>query len=371
MKRTTTCDVADTSASASLTCLNGYVIHINKIAKNSSNENHHYSFLVCLEDQSTVRVVKYLGKAPSCCLYQQLKESLKSGNGASITSLREQNGQFACTASTKILEKKLEFRPECIKTVSLSNLRGCHKAQMCTVEVKVCEIRDAVQVAIEQNEFKRIQKLKKSVVVGDSTGALELTLWENQFDQITLGTSYHIRLLKIRMFNDQISLNATSDTSFIKIDDLREVIEQIDNNLNSYKSDKGQIVFVEPLDNQYKCQGCGDTNFSENENTISCNDCRSRFLKQDTIQDDFIKIKIATYANEEYNLKVNKSLLSVLLNNSTLLGTTDTQSNNFEENLEIIIGFNVEFAYDYHIGYINALEIINQNQPKEENQLSA
>ncbi|CAF1534971.1 unnamed protein product, partial [Adineta ricciae] len=219
--------------------------------------------------------------------------------------------------------------------------------------------------------FKRIQKLKKSVVVGDSTGALELTLWENQFDQITLGASYHIRLLKIRTFNDQSSLNATSDTSFIKIGDLGEVIEQIDNNLNSYKSDKGQIVFVESLDNQYKCQGCGGTNFSENENTISCNDCRSRFLKQDTIQDDSMKIKISTYANEEYNLKVSKSLLSPLLNNSTLLATTDTQSNNFEENLELIIGLNVEFAYDYHTGYINTLEIINQNQPKEENQLSA
>jgi hypothetical protein len=67
----------------------------------------------------------------------------------------------------------------------------------------------------EQNAFKRIQKLKKTITIADLTGAVQMTLWESYFDEIILGSSYHIRLFKVRSFNDQLSLTTTSYTSYV------------------------------------------------------------------------------------------------------------------------------------------------------------
>ncbi len=162
-----------------------------------------------------MRVIKYLSKVPCCSLYNQLKESLRSGRAASITSLREQNGQYTCTTSTKITEKELNFRPDCIRIKSINSLKTEINDRLCTIEAKIFDISDEIPVVFEQNQFKRIQKMKKNVTVGDSTGALEMTVWESHFNEIVLGNSYHIRLLKIRIYNDQISLTATTDTAYV------------------------------------------------------------------------------------------------------------------------------------------------------------
>ena len=191
-----------------------YVVHINTIAKNNANDNHHYSFLICLENQSTVRAIKYLSKTPYCSLYNRLKESL-SGRGASISCLREQNGQYACTASTKLIEKDLNFRPDCIRAKHIYDLKSESNDRLCTVQVKICNISENIPVVFEENQFKRIQKVKRKVIVGDSTGALEMTIWQSHFNQIQLYESYHIRLLKIKIYNDQICLIATTDTSYV------------------------------------------------------------------------------------------------------------------------------------------------------------
>lgn len=198
-----------------LVSLDGYIVHINPITKNSGNDNHHYSFIISLEDQSTKRVTKYLSKVPFCSLYDQLRASLTSGRGISISSLREQNEQYSCTTYTKLVEKEFNFRPNCIRVQHISLLKAEIVDQLCTVEAKVCYISDEISVTFEENEFKRIQKLKKNIIIGDSTGALEMIIWESHFNQVVLNNSYHIRLLKVRVYNDEISLIATTDTSYV------------------------------------------------------------------------------------------------------------------------------------------------------------
>ncbi|CAF4668981.1 unnamed protein product [Rotaria sp. Silwood2] len=188
MKRTIT-DKNNTLSSSALVSLDAYIVHINKITKNNTNDDHHYSFILCIENQSTVLVVKYLSKVPYCSLYNRLKESVRSGRGASITSLREQNDQYTCTMSTKVIDKDLNFRPECIRVKNINILKNEINNRLCTVEAQICSISDEIAVVFEENEFKHVQK--------------------------KLGKSYHIRLLKIRIYNEQISLAATTETSEI------------------------------------------------------------------------------------------------------------------------------------------------------------
>jgi hypothetical protein len=160
--------------------------------------------------------MKYLSKIPSCSIHYRLKDSLKNGRGISISCLREQNGQYTCTSATKVIEKELNLRPNCIRVTNINTLKTAINDQLCTVEAKVLQIGDQIPVIFEENQLKRTQKMKKIIVIGDSTGALEMNLWESHFNDIILDNSYHIRLLKIRLYNDEVSLIATADTSYVK-----------------------------------------------------------------------------------------------------------------------------------------------------------
>ncbi|CAF1269432.1 unnamed protein product [Adineta steineri] len=207
-----------------------------------------------------------------------------------------------------------EFRPDFIRVKHLNNLKNEINDHLCTVEVKISDITDEIPVIFEENQFKRVQKMKKNVIIADTTNALELTIWESHFDQIVLGDSYHIRSLKIRIFKDQISLTATADTSFIKIEDLQETVNELDNNINRCHTLQGKIISIEKNNDQFACQGCGGFNMIETANIITCNDCHSRLFKDTSMNDDNLKIMILTLNNQEYNLKIPKSLTINLLN---------------------------------------------------------
>ncbi|CAF4641067.1 unnamed protein product [Rotaria sp. Silwood1] len=166
-----------------LITLDGYIAYINSITKNNGNDHHHYSFIICLQDQSTVRVM--------------------NDREASINSLREQNGQYSFTMFTKLIEK----------------------------------------------------------VLSDTSGELEITLWKSHFNQVILETSYQIHLLKTRVYNDQISLVATSDTS------------EIDIAIDRYHILEGQIICIEYNDNHYACQDYETVNTIDESGVVSCNDC--------------------------------------------------------------------------------------------------
>lgn len=195
--------------------LEGYIVNVNTIKRNSNNDNHHYSFILCVADQSIVRVTKFLSKVPACTFRTHLQESMKSGRGACISGLREDRGQYFCAASTKLDSKDLSFRPMCVRVQTIDSLKSSSHERLCTIEAKVCSIGDEASITYEDIGFKRVQKLKKISVVGDQTGALEMTLWEMHFEEISLNDSFQIRLVKVRTYRDQISLVATSDTSSV------------------------------------------------------------------------------------------------------------------------------------------------------------
>ncbi|CAF1689443.1 unnamed protein product, partial [Adineta ricciae] len=89
-----------------------------------------------------------------------------------------------------------------------------------------------------------------------------------------------------------------------------------------------------------------------------------------TIESLYMKVKIVTYANEEYNLKTSQSTIFAFLNKTSALKTDGKQSTDLEENIYRIVGFNVQFTYDYHTGVINNFENLNQNQLQDQNHLS-
>ena len=136
-----------------------------------------------------------------------------TGSGASISNLKEQEQNFICTNTTRLVDKDLDFRPQCVKVQSIEDLRNHPIDGLCTVEVKVCEVGNAVSYMFEQSDVKRIQKLRKRLVVGDKTGALELYIWEANFNQLKLNESYQMKFVKSRIStSSEISLSTVAET---------------------------------------------------------------------------------------------------------------------------------------------------------------
>ncbi|CAF3924080.1 unnamed protein product [Rotaria sp. Silwood1] len=174
--------------SSSLISLDGYVVNVGAITKNNNNENHHYSFLFSLMDQMEMVLV--------------------------LVVCKKKNDQYLCANSTKLINKELSFRPDCVRVQSIENLRNNIFDGLCTIEVKICEIGADIACIFKESDFKNVQKLKKVAVVDDATGALELTLWESHFGKVELGSCYQIKLVKSRLINCKILLSANVDTSY-------------------------------------------------------------------------------------------------------------------------------------------------------------
>ncbi|CAF4210502.1 unnamed protein product, partial [Adineta steineri] len=302
------------NTNTSLSLLDGYVVNIGAITKNNNNDNHHYSFIVSLIDQSTVRITKFLGKIASCALHRRLRESMLSGHGASIINLRMQNEQYFCTASTKVIDKDLEFRPLCVRIQTIESLKNNAMNGLCSIGVKICE------------------KLKKTLVVRDKTGALELSIWEPNLNQLKCDECYQIKLVKSRLINSQIALSAVSDTSYIKIEDLGTVETIVNSSITMINT----YCFI-------------------------CNICQSRIPNTKLPTNDILKITIVNDNGEEYSLTVSKAILMSLLNG---LGGSDnivTEVANDENCFNSLINLMIEFKFDQDNGIISELKSITAN----------
>ena len=56
------------------------------------------------------------------------------------------------------------------------------------------------------NGEKRIQKLKRTLLVADKTDCIEMTLCQNHFDSVQQNVCYTIKLAKIKVLNSKVSI---------------------------------------------------------------------------------------------------------------------------------------------------------------------
>jgi hypothetical protein len=60
-------------------------------------------------------------------------------------------------------------------------------------------------------------------LVADQTNSIKLVLWENHIDGIHTGKSYHIRNLKVRIFDDEKYLNTNESTEYSEIENVKGI----------------------------------------------------------------------------------------------------------------------------------------------------
>jgi DNA-directed RNA polymerase subunit RPC12/RpoP len=140
----------------------------------------------------------------------------------------------------------------------------------------------------------------------------------------------------------------------------KNVIREVDSTKNSCRTNKGQIISIQEIDNHYKCQGCGGSNITDAGTVISCNDCHTRLFKDSQVNDECLNIKISLINNEELIFKICKSTIIRVLTKITESDINQNDLINLHNKLKHIISSFVEFNYDETNG-INNIEILSDN----------
>lgn len=95
-------------------------------------------------------------------------------------------------------------------------------------EYKVIDVMAKVLTKDQQHQTitKQSQQLKKSdCVIGDKTGSIKLTLWEELISTVECGNTYWFRSVKVRMFDDSKYLSTNPSTA---IEPAQEEISDVD-----------------------------------------------------------------------------------------------------------------------------------------------
>ena len=104
---------------------------------------------------------------------------------------------------------------------------------LCTVKAALSkdlyEVVDLKVKMIKKQETKQFivknekTSCKSDCLVADQTDSIKLVLWENHIDGIHTGKSYHIRNLKVRIFDDEKYLNTNESTEYSEIENVEGI----------------------------------------------------------------------------------------------------------------------------------------------------
>ena len=65
---------------------------------------------------------------------------------------------------------------------------------------------------IFNNASKRVQKLKRTTIIADKTGTMNMNVWENHFNSIKQNLSHKITLAKVKFYDNEVSVTTTAHT---------------------------------------------------------------------------------------------------------------------------------------------------------------
>ena len=100
-------------------------------------------------------------------------------------------------------------------TVKAALLKGLYEV----VDLKVIKKQETKQFIVKNEKTS----CKSDCLVADQTDSIKLVLWENHIDGIHTEKSYHIRNLKMWIFDDEKYLNTNESTEYSEIENVKGI----------------------------------------------------------------------------------------------------------------------------------------------------
>lgn len=175
--------------------------------------------------------------------------------------------------NTQITQSETQFAIEDPDTVgstaiSLNQLEEMAEYDKVNINVKIIDVTPPQIVGNG--------KVKQDVIIADSTGTTNLTLWESDINTVTISQSYSMKRLLVRVFNSRHYLSLPSSGAIIEqIDDI--YIPGANQTTDSSSETTNDVSVIGILElNAYKmCIKCTNrVNSFDNDDTLGrCQSC--------------------------------------------------------------------------------------------------
>ncbi|CAF3624081.1 unnamed protein product [Rotaria socialis] len=193
--------------------LEDVVVAVINISDNQTDKKGKYwTASISDSNQNMNRITKYLSSRINCSLHLKMVEHLNNQHGVKLNKLKfNGDNAYIATSETIATPKVLSFAPLCTQITTIKNIESMTDGEYLSLTCKIIDV-GLDETAFFNNGQKRVQKLKRTAIVADKTDSINMNIWENQFNLIEKDLSYIIKLAKVKIFNDDISITTTTHT---------------------------------------------------------------------------------------------------------------------------------------------------------------
>lgn len=199
-------------------------------------------------------------------------------NADKVPSLRDTSKfDIRVSATTQVTtpQKQLTFRYEApVETQDkIGSLSKLNIYQKVCVQAKVLEKGEPEQITTKLNKTL----LKCDAIIGDNTGTIKLTLWEQDISKINATNSYRMTNLTIREFENCKTLTSSYDSTFEQITDIGQIRDDNSQSLTESETVNATLLSVS-CSSMNSCVSCKKNLPPLNTDiaTVKCLNCGMR-----------------------------------------------------------------------------------------------
>ncbi|CAF2024869.1 unnamed protein product [Rotaria magnacalcarata] len=194
--------------------LEGVVVAVTNISDNQTDKKGKYwTALISDSNQNMNRITKYLSSRINCSVHVKMVEHLNNQHGVKLNKLKfNGDNTYVATSETITTPKVLSFAPLCAQITTIKNIESMTDGEYLSLTCKIIDVGFDETVFFNNGQKKRVQKLKRTAIIADKTDSIHMNIWENQLNLIEKDLSYIIKLAKVQIFNDDISITTTTHT---------------------------------------------------------------------------------------------------------------------------------------------------------------
>lgn len=161
--------------------------------------------------------------------------------------------------SPKKIDCKIEERPK-VSISDVENVRDFTQIDITAKVIKVCPTR-AVSTGLLQE-----------VTLGDTTGTIVLSCWENNIDKLEESNTYDFQFLTVKSYREEKTLQFSSNTTFTPVDAVVVAEEGVYEATLQLK--QAEIIGVQNYTVHYSCISCSSKVYMMADTTYSkCSKC--------------------------------------------------------------------------------------------------
>lgn len=320
------CDVSDIKESPNAT-VDGVLTEVSPVKSSKKNPHVLYFNGVISDGKKTARIVSF-----DPAMHNTFEQALKNNSSVSLVNCQvrpnmiDKHLEIVATTRSKIETSPRKFTLQPANEQDQATLKPITIAELPTISPnqRVDTVIKVLTVGPPQTVNKRdgTTLMMQECIVADSTGTCRLVLWGDDITKAKQSQSYQMKQLTVRLYKDAKFLSVGTNTAFLEVDDIGDVMQHSENDEDKTNNDEivGEIDAVLSFDVYYSCMSC-KSKLKENVNIAQCPKCNMHIKLSKCKRVSTATIIVGDVSGHDHQLTIFDPLLTTItksINHNTL-----------------------------------------------------